>query len=160
MGAVWEAMGITLGEPVASDPLFRHATLPKGWRKQPTDHAMWSKLVDAQGRERASIFYKAAFYDRSAFIRPDTRFHVQKAPTEGEKWDGPMCYVVKDGDQECFRSQPIPSSRDIPPGDREGWDRYQAEERAAEGAAVVWLIGQGFPDWRNPVLYWDAPPVP
>jgi hypothetical protein len=63
-----EALGFVLGKPVAGDPLFREATLPKGWKKVGTDHSMWSKIVDETGKERCSIFYKAAFYDRSAFI--------------------------------------------------------------------------------------------
>jgi hypothetical protein len=44
-------------------------SLPPGWKVVPTDHSMWSDLVDAKGEKRASIFYKAAFYDRDAFIR-------------------------------------------------------------------------------------------
>ena len=62
----FEQMGIVFGQPV--DDLFYEVRLPEGWKKIPTDHSMWSKLVDEQGRERASIFYKAAFYDRSAFL--------------------------------------------------------------------------------------------
>jgi hypothetical protein len=61
-----EEMGIVFGEPV--DDLFVEVQLPKGWKKVPTDHSMWSDLVDAEGHKRASIFYKAAFYDRDAFI--------------------------------------------------------------------------------------------
>ncbi len=61
----YEAHGITVGEPV--DDLFVSVTLPDGWKKVPTSHSMWSDLIDEQGRVRASIFYKAAFYDRSAF---------------------------------------------------------------------------------------------
>ena len=30
---------------------------------------MWSDLLDDKGVKRGSIFYKAAFYDRSAFLR-------------------------------------------------------------------------------------------
>lgn len=66
------ALGFTLGEPHASDPMFRPATLPTGWSKQGTDHSMWSQVVDQHGRKRLSIFYKAAFYDRSAFINMQT----------------------------------------------------------------------------------------
>lgn len=66
-----EALGFTRGEPVEGDGLFIHATLPEGWRKEPTDHSMWSKVVDERGIERVSIFYKAAFYDRRAFCRID-----------------------------------------------------------------------------------------
>lgn len=62
------ALGIEWGDPVDDDPIFRAAKLPQGWRLKPTDHAMWSNLEDAEGKVRAKIFYKAAFYDRSAFI--------------------------------------------------------------------------------------------
>lgn len=51
------------------DDLFVPCKLPKGWGVEPTDHPMWSELKDASGKVRASIFYKAAFYDRSAFLR-------------------------------------------------------------------------------------------
>lgn len=64
--AEWEALGFTFGEPDERDPVFMPATLPPGWRRQGSDHAMWSHLVDPQGRQRAALFYKAAFYDRSA----------------------------------------------------------------------------------------------
>lgn len=67
--ATLEAAGVVFGEPVEGDPLFRHAILPAGWKKVATDHDMWSDLVDAAGVVRAEIFYKAAFYDRSAFMR-------------------------------------------------------------------------------------------
>ena len=62
----FEKMGIVFGEPV--DDLFCDVQLPQGWRKERTDHSMWSNLLDDQGRIRASIFYKAAFYDRDAFL--------------------------------------------------------------------------------------------
>ena len=34
-------LGFTFGEPYPSDPMFRDATLPPGWRKASGDHAMW-----------------------------------------------------------------------------------------------------------------------
>lgn len=66
--AAYEAMGIVFGEPAKGDNLFTNVTLPAGWKKRPTDHSMWSELVDDAGTVRAMIFYKAAFYDRQAFI--------------------------------------------------------------------------------------------
>lgn len=60
------ALGFTFGDPHKHDPLFRPATLPAGWRKQAKDHAMGSSVVDELGRERVSVFYKAAYYDRRA----------------------------------------------------------------------------------------------
>lgn len=66
------ALGFQLGDPDPNDPMFRPVTLPDGWSKQRTDHSMWSKVVDELGRTRLSIFYKAAFYDRDAFINVQT----------------------------------------------------------------------------------------
>jgi hypothetical protein len=63
------ALGFTFGDPDPRDPMFRAATLPLGWSRAATDHAMQSKLIDDLGRERVSIFYKAAFYDRRADMR-------------------------------------------------------------------------------------------
>lgn len=63
---VLEALGITVGDPVDGDPLFRHVTLPDGWTRRGTDHPQWSEVVDTYGRARVRVFYKAAFYDRKA----------------------------------------------------------------------------------------------
>lgn len=67
--AAFEAVGFTFGEPDPADPLFLPATLPTGWTRQAGDHDMWSYVIDEQGRRRVAVFYKAAFYDRSAFMR-------------------------------------------------------------------------------------------
>ena len=56
--------------------LFIKVELPEGWSIKPTDHSMWSNLVDDKGRERASIFYKAAFYDRDAHLSFNRRFRI------------------------------------------------------------------------------------
>lgn len=64
------ALGFVLGPAYDGDPLFRDAKLPEGWSKRPTDHDMWSDIIDAQGEVRFAVFYKAAFYDRRALVRP------------------------------------------------------------------------------------------
>ena len=61
-------LGFTLGPVVEGDPMFREATLPDGWKREGSNHSMWSYIVDQLGRRRCSIFYKAAFYDRDAHI--------------------------------------------------------------------------------------------
>jgi hypothetical protein len=66
------ALGFTFAEPDGRDPMFRDATLPQGWRKEGSDHAMWSYVLDELGRRRVAIFYKAAYYDRSASMRLET----------------------------------------------------------------------------------------
>ena len=50
------------------DDLFYKAKAPNGWRIEPTEHSMWNHLFDEDERMVARIFYKAAFYDRSARI--------------------------------------------------------------------------------------------
>ena len=54
--------------PSKNDPLFVDVKLPRGMVKKTTDHQMWSDLVNEDGIKIAGIFYKAAFYDRRAFI--------------------------------------------------------------------------------------------
>lgn len=82
--AEWEALGFTFGEPDEEDPVFMPATLPDGWKRQPTEHSMWSVIADQLGRERVAIFYKAAFYDRSAFARLTSVYeHVHKHVENG-----------------------------------------------------------------------------
>lgn len=63
----FEDMGIKFGKEI--DNLFCEVELPSGWKVEATDHSMWNRLVDDKGKERASIFYKAAFYDQRAFMR-------------------------------------------------------------------------------------------
>lgn len=60
-----ESIGFVFGNQI--DELFQEVTLPQGWKIQPTDHSMWSNILDENGNERGSMFYKAAFYDRDAF---------------------------------------------------------------------------------------------
>lgn len=69
-------MGIIVTGWTKVDELFGTFILPKGWKKVATDHDMYVDLVDDKGRVRASIFYKASFYDRKADIRLNRRFNI------------------------------------------------------------------------------------
>jgi hypothetical protein len=64
----YEALGFQFGDPDPDDPLFMPAKLPDGWRREGSDHAMWSYLLDQRGLRRVAVFYKAAFYDRKAHM--------------------------------------------------------------------------------------------
>lgn len=110
--ADFEALGFVFGDADRSDPMFREATLPAGWKREGSDHSMWSYIIDEQGRRRVSIFYKAAFYDRSAHIG------IQHSPTTKaqddsyeafEKWcpydDGWKTDTYKDGDNLVRRGR-------------------------------------------------------
>jgi len=59
-----ELLGFVFGPEI--DDLFVSVEMPDGWQIRPTDHHMWSELVDDTQVVRATIFYKAAFYDRVA----------------------------------------------------------------------------------------------
>lgn len=71
----YEAMGIKVIGDSKGDKLFLDVELPIGWQIKNTDHSMWNELVDDKGRVRATFFYKAAFYDRDAFINFDRRYN-------------------------------------------------------------------------------------
>lgn len=75
--ALLELWGFRFGEAFENDPLFMPAVLPEGWTKAGSDHAMWSKVLDEKGRERVEVFYKAAFYDRRAFMRVVRRYGLE-----------------------------------------------------------------------------------
>lgn len=62
-------LGFKFGQPLEEDRLFCEATLPEGWTREGTEHSMWTTINDERGIPRVAIFYKAAFYDRAAFMR-------------------------------------------------------------------------------------------
>jgi hypothetical protein len=88
-----EALGFVFGED--ADDIFVTVKFPDGWDKKATDHSMWSDLLDDKGRRRGNIFYKAAFYDRSAHMRMIPRFNI----IQDYELDGAVGFVVTDCDE-------------------------------------------------------------
>lgn len=132
-----EAHGVKFGEPYKDDPLFCDAILPTGWKKQATDHSMHSEVVDAKGRVRAEIFYKAAYYDRRASMHMKRRYTVD-AYAEGSDKEHTRV-VAKDGETVI---------REF--GEATGYEDRKVLQKDAE----EWL-GQQYPEWRNAAAYWD-----
>lgn len=130
--------GIVIGDKVPGDPMFTYVTLPEGWKKESTDHSMWSSLVDDKGRVRASIFYKAAFYDRSAFIRPTVRYGID-------------CYVPGEGKEKIVSvtdcGKPI---HEI--GRYTGYE-YSVQDALRDRAKEY--LDQTYPGWNDANAYWD-----
>jgi len=91
----FEALGFTLGPQVESDKLFRHVILPQGWRRQATDHPMWTDIVDGDGCRRVAVFYKAAFYDRKATASLVARYSIECVDEEAERWIVYDCKLKK-----------------------------------------------------------------
>ena len=148
----FESMGIVFGDDV--DDLFVSVVLPDGWEVVPTDHSMQSHLVDEKGRERADIFYKAAFYDRSAHIRLNKRYHSTTLPLLG--WDGlkhdegavnDWVGRVFDAGEVVFETAPVA----ITEGPRD-WNNDPEGKLAKE--AEAWMV-ERYPDYDNPLAYWD-----
>jgi len=137
--------GVRFGKPVEGDALFQYVDLPPGWKKVPTDHSMWSNLVDDKGRVRASIFYKAAFYDRSAHMDAARRFDYGK-DYEREKKEKVIVYNVTDCGKIVFSTDPVPV-----PEDRDEQFNLEDQEKAK---ALVWLEDK-YPDWKDTSAYWD-----
>lgn len=138
--------GVKFHAPVDGDPMFQYVTLPKGWKKVETDHSMWSKLVDEKGRERAMIFYKAAFYDRSAHLNLSNRFSTSYDYKRMTK-KGEVVGIVKDGEKVIHTTEVRPCS-----GKRDGSD-YKLTDAATKDAAD-WLSKQ-FPEYGDPTANWD-----
>ena len=150
--AVFEKMGIVFGEPV--DDLFVRATLPEGWKKKPTDHSMWSKVVDERGRERISVFYKAAFYDRSAHMFPVRRFSTRTMDEKDDGFGGSVTNkaqyaAIVDGETVIFRTD---ESVVEEPGEK--YVDYLDRRGVLEDQALAWL-NEHYPDWQDPSAYWE-----
>ena len=143
------------GEKV--NELFIEAQLPEGWEKIATDYSMWSKLVDEQGRERASIFYKAAFYDQRAHMNITKRYSYCVQPVSG--WDDPdyrekewQC-VVTDGGEVIWKSEMLEPEPEYDKDDRGTWLKWSDDKDALGKKGAAWL-DENFPQWNDPVAYW------
>lgn len=142
-----EKLGFVFGEEI--DELFISVTMPEGWHKQATDHSMWTDLLDEKGRKRGAIFYKAAFYDRKADMVPlQIRYHIGEAwgdyPAKSD-YDSELryYYVVDEETGNILFHTPA----------LEKQAHWQKEsERKAEARA---FLKANFPDWENPLAYWD-----
>lgn len=142
---ILEAAGVKFLGVVEGDDMFQRVELPDGWKKVATSHSMHSNLVDDKGRKRAGIFYKAAFYDRSAHMHLTTRFSTRR-DYDRQDAEGVAVAYVMDGDEVVHTTDPIK----LPDEKREQY----GVARQADEAAAKWL-NDNYPDWRNPAAYWD-----
>ena len=132
----WEALGFMFGD--AADDIFVNVKFPNGWRKKPTDHSMWIELLDDKGRKRGAIFYKAAFYDRSAHVHIEARFSYSSYESTSKKDE--MAVVIRDAGET---SQTIGT-----------WKagEYTLKDEL-EAKAKKWLI-ENYPKWQEASEYW------
>jgi len=164
--SIYEKLGIKILERGNNDPLFVEAILPEGWKILPTEHSLWSNLVDHLNRKRAMIFYKAAFYDRDAHISFNTRYKygiITYLENDDEKY--PDFYDKKnhitifgrvlDGDKVIHETQ-----RDIFVGKYDEknkerwWKNYDNLEKSKREECKKWL-DEKYPEWNNIFNYWE-----
>jgi hypothetical protein len=150
-----EALGFVFGEDV--DDLFVQVNMPAGWKKRATSHSMWSDLLDDKDRVRGSIFYKAAFYDRSARMSLTRRFSCHADPICGltdeyynlpheERLAIPIQAIVYDLGTAVWKSTEFPRETE----DKKYWDM----EREVRKLGEDWL-DEHYPDWQSATAYWD-----
>ncbi len=142
----FERLGFVFGTPF--DDIFVNVKFPAGWRKKPTEHSMWSEIIDDNGRKRGSIFYKAAFYDRHAHAYLERRFSVVE--DYGSEF---RTVLIQDA---CGKVQKSIPGLELPDwnGDRETARNVYAAIEEARNSLAAWL-DEAFPDWKSPHAYWD-----
>ena len=142
----WEALGFVFGNNI--DNLFIEATFPPGWTKRPTDHQMHTEILDAKGRVRGSIFYKAAFYDQRADCNLKCRFYVSTDYNEDQR-----TVFIHDECGQVDKKLPPLKAPDWN-GDREEAMESNAAIDAARESLLQWL-NETYPGWNSPLAYWD-----
>ena len=137
-----EFAGVKFLDVVEGDDLFQYVELPQGWKKVATDDSKESKLVDEQGRKRAAIFYKAAFYDRYADLSARPRYTITIDYKKLKKGVA-IANIMDDGNV-------IHTTK---PDEFEKKDRTVAKDTALM-IAEQWLDNH-YPAWQDATAYWD-----
>jgi len=146
-----EKSGVKFLGIIEDDPIFQYVELPEDWKKIPTSHSMYTDLIDANGKKRASIFYKAAFYDRSARLNIERRFYIQ-IDYQRLREERIAQASVHDVEDVIFTSQEV-SFEDA----TDLTEKYQLQDIAIEEAkeeASKWLE-EKYPEWEDPSMYWN-----
>ena len=102
-----EAFGFAGPEPT-DDALFARTALPAGWTKAAEEHEMGSVVLDERGVPRVSVFYKAAFYDRTAsFTVLDVAGHLATKAVYGTGEPGlpELWPVLTDAERIAFEAR-------------------------------------------------------
>lgn len=147
--AEYEKLGFTFAEGGQRDRLFRSATLPEGWKREGSDHAMWSYIVDGLGRRRVSVFYKAAFYDRDAFMSLETptsylrsALYDGRLPVLDDVW---LTRAVADATLAALRDASLKEAAeadDLATGRRDDYWAGRAKEHRASAAKAEKMLAR------------------
>lgn len=141
----FEKAGFVFGNKI--DHLFQEAAFPKGWSKKPTEHDMWTDILDEHGHKRGAIFYKAAFYDRCAHASLSRRFGVA-VDYDSERLD---CYVHDERGVIVKRT---------PGFGKPDWSKHEealavCAKRDAECDKLRAWLDEIYPEWQDVNAYWN-----
>ncbi len=145
----YEKLGFVFGGPTG-DGIFQEVTFPAGWKKVPTDHDMWTDIVDDKGRKRGGIFYKAAFYDRSAHADLSARFGVGR--DYSHEWPDVIVRVFDAAGIVDKQVSGLP--KEDWSGDRDVAMAAGQKQDAAIEELREWLNAE-YPEWRDVTKHWD-----
>lgn len=140
-----QAAGVQFLGVIKSDPIFQKVLLPAGWKLIAAEQLMYLDLLDHKNRKRASIFYKAAAYDRRARMCLQQRYDVVREH-EKEYLDNVAVAYVMDGPTVIYTVGPVPLYNQPLKPSKVGIQ--------VENAAIRWLNTK-FPQWRDRSAYWD-----
>lgn len=169
----YHKMGIKVFTGSKGDDLFVGTKLPEGWKKEATDHSMWNNLVDDKERIRASIFYKAAFYDREAFInfnqainfrvdremflegnydREDGDYKGYKSPYVGRvtRYDGKVLFETEKYKCDVTYKKDVQGS-----GYTEKYKKTSESIIKQLREECLAFLNENYPDYLNIHSYWD-----
>jgi hypothetical protein len=172
---ICEKLNIEIMEDLDSDDdLFMSVILPKGWIKRGTNHSMWSELLDDKGNVRATIFYKAAFYDREAFInfnRKISHFVNREGFCNDDysynekgiynSYSTPFIGMIKTNKGEVLfktKSYELPIEYEDYDGTRRYSERYKFISNIIKKVLLKECLGflkENYPEWESIYSYWD-----
>lgn len=163
---ILEGWGFKFSDEPSSDPLFLACRFPEGWKKKPTEHYMYSHVVDDKGRQRARIMYKPEWYDRASSMFLHRRFSVlsvhdaeQPPYAQSQVFDGgEVVYISEKHEFPDPNKIPRTSYGVIEEEHRPAYEAARDAEDAAKEASrkecADWLE-KDYPDWKSSAAYWD-----
>ena len=147
----YERMGIKIISKY--DDLFYSVELPDGWEIKATSHSMWNDLLDNYGRKRANFFYKAAFYDRDAFINFEHRYSFRISPFDDYESDAtyeerkfkPWKLFLTDNGEKIKELEEITATTDK--------EYFKIDDILREIGKAY--LNENYPEWEDVNSYWD-----
>jgi len=130
------------------DDIFLKAELPPGWTYRKTEHSMWSEIYDDKDRLRYKVFYKAAFYDRSALIHFTQRYSYELEYPKGD-YDTIVAGLITDGGKSIHRIEAPEFKKD----DNNKRAYYDAKSKWEQEVVEKELLTR-FPKAYDVTAYW------